>query len=129
MKLHRLHASWARTTPVKVAANADWYGMASAEENTHVQIPQLLLRLDALPPWGDDTSAIAVDVMGSIEDLWARLAARGAIRVLSNDKDRVKVSIKWPENCHVELHDTRELMNAATLRRPIAGMRLGVRVL
>jgi hypothetical protein len=34
-----------------------------------------------------------MDVMGAIKDLWVRLAAKGAIRVLGDGQDRVIVSI------------------------------------
>lgn len=55
-----------------------------------------------------------MDVMGAIKDLWVRLAAKGAIRVLGDGQDRVTVSIAWPENCTGDPQDTRELMRVAT---------------
>lgn len=107
---------WARTTPVRTAANEDWYLMASAEAQSHASTPRQLLRLHAgiQASKDSDPPASAVDVMGAIEDLWVRLAVKGAIRVLDAGQERVTVSIEWPENCNGDATETRELMRVAT---------------
>jgi hypothetical protein len=56
---------------------------------------------------GDDLSVAAVDIMGSVEDLWLRLAAKGAIRVLVDAEDRVTVCIAWSEHCHADPQEAR----------------------